>query len=222
MPRSNKKNLLVIIFAVAVFVGIAFFISLIQNGAMPDQNGSSVQTISTPEIMFGVPKDFGLAISQEQILVKSYIPPCDSDFDYCLYYNGTAYTGTNFEGAGVRIKKRTDLVSRESCLTSFGYESLTPVTRNSGTYATSIFAPLGDAAAGHFTVGELYRVHFGNTCYEFQARIGQARFENYEPGLIREFTAQASEELQGKLRAIVLGIRITEGVKQILFPPAGN
>src|SRR6266404_877354 len=68
-------------------------------------------------VSFGYTGDFGLAVSPEQILVRSYIPPCDQGFDYCLYYTGSAYKNTSFESAGIRVKRRADL-SENNCLTA--------------------------------------------------------------------------------------------------------
>src|SRR5258708_37757855 len=56
------------------------------------------QSISDATITISYPSsDFGLATNPSQILVRSNIPPCDSPFSYCLYYNGPTYQATNFE-----------------------------------------------------------------------------------------------------------------------------
>lgn len=218
-PNGKRKMIVVLILGAAVIVGLItlLFVPESRQGTVEDPNGNPAQTFGTPEITFGIPKDFGLATSE-----KSYIPLCDpdSDFDYCLYYIGNAYKGTNFEGAVVRIKRRADLVGSERCLTEnpSGYQDLVPVVRDESEYATSVFSPLGDAAAGHSTRGELYRLQFGDTCYEFQTRVGQAQFANYEPGLIKEFTAENEREIMGSLRTIIRAITITEGAKHVFFP----
>jgi len=46
------------------------------------------QTVSDGVIKISIPSsEFGLAVTPEQIMVTSYIPPCDENFDYRLYYN---------------------------------------------------------------------------------------------------------------------------------------
>src|SRR5438067_3158548 len=118
-------------------------------------------SISNRDISINYPKDFGLAVSKNQMLIKSYIPPCSENFDYCFYYNGDNYRDTNFESAGLRIKKRDDLSLKESCLNSSpeGFVGLEPRILDDGRYATSLFSPLGDAAAGHYSSGELFRLY---------------------------------------------------------------
>lgn len=57
------------------------------------------------------PDDFGLALHPHQVLVSSYILPCDESFDYCLYYLGRELEGTNFESAGLRIERRVGSIA---------------------------------------------------------------------------------------------------------------
>src|SRR5690348_12489307 len=74
------------------------------------------QSLSDGTITVHYPSaDFALATTQMQILAHSYIPPCSSNFNYCLYYIGTKFQGTNFESAGLRIQKRADLATRTKC-----------------------------------------------------------------------------------------------------------
>jgi hypothetical protein len=178
------------------------------------------QTVSDGAITISVPSsEFGLATNKDQILVHPYIPPCDENFDYCLYYNGSAYTGTNFESAGLRIQKRDDLKSQSACLAvqPAGYSGLTPKTESFDSYATSVFSPLGDAGAGHYSSGELYRLFYDNKCYEFQTRIGESQFANYPEGSIKEFTKTSQSAMRLKLREILDAISLSDGTK-IKFP----
>ena len=71
------------------------------SGEMPDWH-----VIAGGELMFVQPADFGLAVHWDQLLVKSMIPPCDDGFDYCIYYYGDDFAGTNFRSAGVRSTAR--------------------------------------------------------------------------------------------------------------------
>ncbi|MDE2079378.1 MAG: hypothetical protein KGI73_03265 [Patescibacteria group bacterium] len=173
------------------------------------------QTIGDGALTIAFPsKDFGLATNAAQVLARAYIPPCDPAFDYCLYYIGNAYAGTNFESAGLRVKKRAVLTNQKSCLTTppAGYTSLkTAASTSTAAYAASVFSPLGDAGAGHYANGTLYRLYdtAPATCYELETRIGETQFANYPPGAIQKFTdadrAALSAELDRMLEKISLG-----------------
>ncbi|HVW66256.1 MAG TPA: hypothetical protein VHA78_00830 [Candidatus Peribacteraceae bacterium] len=184
-------------------------------------SSSMPQTVSDNTISFSVPSDFALAVQGEAIQKPSYIPPCNDGFTYCLYYTGNQYQGTNFESAGLSIVKRTDLTTKNTCLTRQpdGYTSITPVTHEGTTYATSVFAPLGDAAMGHYAQDQLYRLSVGSSCYEFRTRIGSTQFANYPPGTIKEFSTSDEATLQASLDSILHGITLKDGTS-LTFPAA--
>jgi hypothetical protein len=163
--------------------------------------------------------EFGLATSQQQLPTKSYIPPCDAGFDYCLYYTGTAYQGTNFESAGLRVQKRTDLTTQSACLTTppTGFTNFTPTSTTGGDYSVSEFAPIGNAGAGHFSKGTLYRLEYNGACYEFETRIGQSQFANYPTGTIQQFTDADQSTLQAEIQNILNGITLPSG-ETVTFP----
>lgn len=189
-------------FGVIVLVGLIALIAY-QGQNVPPLSGTVAtstpsafdRTLSDGAITVAFPsKDFGLATTAAEVLARAYIPPCDPDFDYCLYYTGTAYAGTNFESAGLRIKKRTDLTRSEACLAAppAGYTSMRPAAATStAAYASSVFSPVGGAAAGHYANGALYRLYVkaSSQCFEFETRIGETQFANYPAGAIKEFTA---------------------------------
>ncbi|UPA22680.1 hypothetical protein K8942_00500 [Candidatus Peribacteria bacterium] len=178
-----------------------------------------IQTVSDGTITFSVPSEFGIAVKPEQLVITSYIPPCEEGYDYCLYYNAADYAGTNFASAGIGIVKRTDLTTGTACLNTqpSGYSNLTPVVRDSEGYTTSVFASLGDAAMGHVAQDRVYRLALSNACYEFRTRIGQSQFSNYPEGSIEEFTASDAAALQTELQAALETVTITNG-EAILFP----
>lgn len=184
-----------------------------QTPATSTDTQAELNTISTPEITFTVPANFGLAVTPDQVLKTGYIPPCDEGFDYCLYYNASTYDGTNFESAGVRVERRSDLATADVCLNTqpAGYTGLVPQVRAAGTYSVSTFGPLGDAGAGHSASGEVHRLSFDGTCYEFGTRIGTAQFQNYPEGTIREFTVADRDALERELVNILNSVRITGG-----------
>ena len=184
-----------------------------------EKTDNNKQIMAGGELSFVRPDDFGLAVNQDQLPANSYIPPCDQGFEYCLYYNGNAYEGTNFESAGIRINRRDDLATKEACLTTppDGYTNLTPETHEYNNYATGVFQPIGDAAVGHYAEGALYRLALNNTCYEFETRIGTTQFANYEPGTIEEFTKADKAAMENKLHMLLQTVRRTTDEQTLLF-----
>jgi hypothetical protein len=184
-------------------------------------NTAGRHVISGGLLSFERPADWGLAISDEQVLMESVVPPCSSGFDYCLYYNATTtYADTNFESAGLRLESRPDLETEEACLNEppVGYNDLNPEVSRKDTYATSVFTPLRDAATGHSAEGLLYRLAFDATCYEFETRIGVSQFENFEPGTVEEFTASDRSEVEGNLANLLRMVRFTDNSTEVIFP----
>jgi hypothetical protein len=159
--------------------------------------------------------DFGLATTEEQILVKSYIPSCDTDFNYCLYYHGVSYLGTNFESAGIRIQTRADLKTQTRCLTTppDGYTNMRPVIATSTAFATSTFSPIGDAGAGHYASGVLYRLAVDGSCYEFETRIGEAQYANYPEGTVQKFTDKDQAAVAAMLMDVLKSVTIASSTK---------
>lgn len=187
------------------------------SGTTPTASGTD--TVSDGTITFTLPADFALATSSQQITVHSYIPPCDADLEYCFYYTGSAYQGTNFDSAGIRIDHRTDLTTTSACLTTppSGFTNFTPTSTTPGDYSVSEFTPLGDAGAGHYSTGTLYRVEYNGACYEFETRIGQTQFANYPSGTIQQFTSADQASLQTEIQNILNGITLPSG-ETITFP----
>ncbi|MDE2019578.1 MAG: hypothetical protein KGJ13_04485 [Patescibacteria group bacterium] len=179
-------------------------------------SSTSDQSISDGVISISFPSaDFGLATTSSQILARTYIPPCSENFDYCLYYIGNAFQGTNFESAGIRIDKRTDLKTQTACLTTppEGYTTApSSTTTSADTYAASAFA-VGGAATGHYANGTLYRLFYqpSGACYEFETRIGQSQFANYPSGTIRMFTSNDQGALQSEIQRILQTLRLPNG-----------
>jgi hypothetical protein len=184
---------------------------------------STSQSISDGTITLNYSeKDFGLAVNQTQVPVKSYIPSCDPNFDYCFYFLPDTYKDTNFESAGLRVKKRTDLGNERVCLNTpkegFDATIKPDKTRSENEFSSSVFGNVGDAAAGHYSEGKLYRlfVRSNSSCYEFETRIGQSRFENYPAGTITEFTASEKADVENNLNTVIIGISLAG--KSNLFP----
>lgn len=171
-------------------------------------------------ISFERPEGFGLAVTPEQVLVESSVPPCAERFDYCLYFNEGTYEGTNFESAGLRIEERTDLTTRDACLSTQppGYTNLTPEITESDAYATSVFAPIRDAATGQVSEGELHRLAYGDACYEFETRIATSQLGNFEPGAVEAFSEADRQALADRLADLLARVRIEDRADDVVFP----
>lgn len=177
------------------------------------------QVMAGGEVSFGRPSDFSLAVSGEPIMKSSVIPPCDQSFEYCLYYGGSDYNGTNFESAGVRFGRKGNLETQKDCLNTppDGYNITPTATSTTNSYATSVFSPLGDAAAGHYATGSLYRLWTGANCYEFETRIAESQFANYPEGTIKKFTDEDRTAVELKLESILKNVRIVGKEEEIIF-----
>jgi hypothetical protein len=172
-----------------------------------------VQSQSDGTITFTLPDTFGLATTKDQVLVKSYIPPCEDGFLYCLYYKGNQFEGTNFDSAGVTITKRDDLKDAQACTSTApsGYTAARPAaTESNGTYATSVFTKLGDAGAGHSASDTVYRLFAvrSKTCYGIRLRVAQSQYANYPAGSIKKFTDADAMTIQMQLRGLIDTIRL--------------
>jgi len=190
---------------------------------VPTPTPSADQSISDGEVKVSYSsQEFGLAVNDTQVLTHSYIPPCDSSFDYCLYYVGTRYVGTNFESAGLRISKRPDLASTEACIytTPNGSEKPSPVVATSSEYVAATYSPIGDAGAGHYANGAIYRVWYDGACRELETRIGETQFANYPAGSIGLFTDTDRSDLQSSLNRMINSVTLKDATS-VKFPAGG-
>lgn len=224
MNRTWAWGLIGIAIVILVAFGVFAGRKMPAQSSNPPPVSISLQTISNGTITAAFPPaDFGLATNDTQVLVHPYIPPCTPGFDYCLYYIGTAYTGTNFESAGIRIEKRPDLGTKEECLdtppSGFDASMMPTATSSADAYSASVFGNVGDAGAGHYASGSLYRLYLpvSSSCYEFETRIGQTQFANYPAGTIKEFTSADEAALAGQLKSILDSVTLTSGAK-VSFP----
>ncbi len=240
----GKFGIAIVFVVIVAFLaaGFLWFINANnQNGAINPAGSTSTSQGTAPTLVLGAPTgtapsgdqsisdgtialiyptaDFALATSSQNIAVHPYIPPCDADLDYCLYYIGTAYQGTNFESAGIRVEKRTDLMTQAACLTTppTGFSNFTPTSTTVGDYSVSEFTPIGNAGAGHFAKGTLYRLAYNGACYEFETRIGQSDFGNYPSGTIQQFTDAEQASLQSKILGILNSVTLSSG-ERVNFP----
>jgi hypothetical protein len=220
----KKRRLTISITLLIVIFGVLFIWIFATSTETKQGIQSSMSSTSDGTITFTYsPTKFGLATNPAQILPKSYIPACDENFNYCLYYVGNEYIGTNFESAGVRISKRADLPDEQSCLTTppagYEYGAISSSTKSADTYSTTVFGGLSDAATGHYSLGSEYRlfVKSNSSCYEFETRIGQSRFENYPAGTIKEFTGADLTKVQADLMDIIHHITLSSDINKSVF-----
>ncbi|MFA6050074.1 MAG: hypothetical protein WC761_02655 [Candidatus Paceibacterota bacterium] len=227
---SNRNILITIIFVIAI-AALTFAVLVPKEPKLTDPN--IVSPVTKPEfnqsIADGVVKitfpgsKFGLATNEAQVLVTSYIPPCDPEFNYCLYFTGTEYKGTNFESAGLRVTKRQMLTTEATCLSTppqgFAASVKPNATTTTATHSSSIFAGIGNAGAGHYSKGSLYRLYVkeNKSCYEFETRIGESQFQNYPEGSIEEFSIADRSDIEMLLKDIVDRIALPGDVSE-LFP----
>lgn len=224
-----KKTFTIGVLIIIVIAGLLFWSSITKRVTPQINTASSTpsasifdQTLSDGLVTFGYfSEEFGLAANPTQILTRSYIPPCSETFDYCLYYIGKKYEGTNFESSGLRIQKRDDLGNEKLCLNtppgSFDSSKKPDSSKSADKYSSSVFTGIGDAGAGHYASGTLYRlfVKGNSSCYEFETRIGQTQFANYPAGAVKEFTASQTEDLRSKLTQIIENISLPTGEKYL-------
>ena len=227
----QTRTLIGTVIVVIVLIGLAAVYYGWKPTAAPAQNtqetnatSTMTDTTSDGTITFAHSPEFGLATNPQQVLVHTYIPPCGQSFDYCLYYNGDAYQGTNFESAGLSISKRPDIANERLCLDTppQGYNAtVTPgASTSTSAYSASVFSPIGDAAAGHYANGSVYRlwVRSASKCYELETLIGETQYANYPAGSIKQFTADDEHALQDLLRKQLDSVMITADNIPVAFP----
>ena len=117
------------------------------------------------------------------------------------------------------MEKRIDLTTQATCLTTppTGFSNFTPTSTTIGDYSVSEFTPVGNAGAGHYSAGTLYRLEYNGACYEFETRIGQSQFANYPSGTIQQFTASDQAGLRAEIIGILDGITLSSG-ETVGFP----
>jgi hypothetical protein len=65
------------------------------------------------------------------------------------------------------------------------------------------------------------RLFDGEECWEFEVRIAQTRYENYEPGTIDEFTEQQRIQVEETLWAVLDSATLTSG-EPVDWPDVGS
>lgn len=220
--KHNQTFIITIIVLIVIAVSAQYFqpksevVPVVETPVATTTEPVSPIMHSNGVITFEMPSGFSLALNKEQISVQSYIQSCDDSFDYCLYYNGTKYSGTNFGGAGLRIKKRDDLKTVATCLNTSpaNYTGLkSKVVASTTLYTISSFDGIGDAGMGHYASGALYRLSYDGTCHEFETRVSATQFANYPQGNIKEFTKTDTNAVLEELKNIITNVTIGNNQK---------
>ncbi len=223
MKKVILVILSIILIVVVLWIGLHFWKNrnIPNNVVQNTQSGQNQYTHSSGQVSWEVPPDFGLAVSKDQVLVKSYIPPCEEGFDYCMYYNLKNFDGTNFESAGVSIGMRDDLLNNEACLTRppNEYLNFTPEVIKHDNYLVSSFFPIGDAGAGHYSNGKIYRIYLNTgKCIQIGTRIGETQFANYPEGTIKQFGSEDRKYLFSRFDTILNSLKIASTSEPIALP----
>jgi len=148
---------------------------------------------------FGVVLNYaGLPVQEKEI--ASYIPPqsylrSSTQTLLTLYLNPTVYEGTNLENGSLRLSANGTL-TQDKCYryqntdgvnvyATYVLDRTRTVQGNSWRYTDP--QPLGGAALGHQSAGELYRLYKNRTCFEVVLQlstVSRANFDN--PDFLKE------------------------------------
>ena len=142
---------------------------------------------------FGVVLNYaGLPVQEKEI--ASYIPPqsylgSSTETLLTLYLNPTVYEGTNLENGSLRLSANATLTQDECyryqnkdsfiVYATYVLDRSRSVQGNSWHYTDP--QPLGGAALGHQSAGELYRLYKNRTCFEVVLQlstVSRANFDN--------------------------------------------
>ncbi|MEX2541178.1 MAG: Gmad2 immunoglobulin-like domain-containing protein [Trueperaceae bacterium] len=184
---------------------------------------TNAMTLAGGRVSLDAPAKLALAISQEQLLESSSPPPCAEGFTYCFYPPTGSFENTDFRSAGLGVFRREDLRAEVSCLLAQpdGWSNLQPGIVRRNTSSTSRFGNTGQGAAGSFTSGEVLRLFDGEECWEFEVRVAQTRYENYEPGTIDRFTDEQRIQVEKTLWSILESATLTSG-GPVEWPDSGS
>lgn len=154
----------------------------------------------------------GLPVQNEA--PTSYIPAqndLSSDIanTFSLYLNPSFASGTNLESAWFNLAIDPNR-GQTSCYTSSAdtrlkdFDKIRKVQNNNWHYATP--NPLGDAAAGHQSLRETYRLYKNSVCYEVVLGTSDFNRQNLEnPDSVKEYNA---EQIFGVLGSVFNNLEV--------------
>lgn len=180
--KLNYKKLLITfapLILLAIFAVGAFTVK--------PRSESPIYTDKANGFTIAYPEGVEVLNAKSQMNASGYIPACDPDTSaVCFVYPADTYPKTNFSSAGVAVGI-TDAKTESACLARGNGELSTEGPKNINDVSFQAFS-YGEGAAGHQTNGLNYRAFHNGRCYQLSTRINTTVFENYEPGMINEFT----------------------------------
>lgn len=146
-------------------------------------------TSAQNDFVIKYPNNFSVSTDINKVRPLTYIPVCDDTMVSCVYYSGSEYKGTNFDGAGVSVNILSDLNTEGECYkfnvpTNEAQTSVGDITINAVTFKSAIG---GGAATGHYDKVQVYRNFRSNKCYEIAQTLASTSIGVYEPGAIKAF-----------------------------------
>lgn len=181
---------------------------------------SSKQVMTPYGFTFTYPADFNVVKNDSQLEHAYQGAPCMSNFNFCIYYNGTLYEHTNFESASVQIRQRDDLNENETlCLEEQpeGNTDLSFEIRTGNLYSTSLFNNMYYSDIFDNVSRVIYRLYYNDMCYEFETRIVTQTFQNLNQEQGETFTMTDQRVIEDKLESVIRSIRLGEQM-EIVFP----
>lgn len=148
--------------------------------------------------------DFVNPIFTSQLHKTTFIPICEDNFLFCLYYPESLFPETDFAGAGFGISKIENAKSIDQC-SSFANSDIFPATKILINGIAFYHQQRGSAATGHQEDTHYYRTFHNNSCFEIDLRITtESRVENYPPGSgYQPFTVQKKTKVLDDLKNIL-------------------
>ena len=178
-----------------------------------DTQDDTTLALADSAVLITYPDGFDLAVTPEQVLVDSQVPPCDEGFDYCIYLHADEFADTNFSSAGLGIVARDDLTNEASCMLQQpdGYVDLVPIVAGASDYATTMYHGVDQGAAGHHSSGSVGRLYYDSACYEFETRVAQAQLSNFPSGAVQEFDEADEEATAARLMSVMARVTLPDG-----------
>ena len=177
----------------------------------PDQN-SDDSVYEADDYSFRYPSEFAVVESGDEFpeAARGYIPACGDgggNFDVCAYYQAENLSETNFQTAGLSIRNRADIDSRDSCVAADGNY---PVVENEHTEEIDgiefMVFDVTEAATSHRAETRVYRGWVDGSCTEMAARISSTVYEVYPADEVSEFSEEMRTDVRQKLDDIVASL----------------
>lgn len=208
-----KAKLLIVLFIIiALVVGDLYWFSGSSETPSPEvpeetlAPGWNRAELSDMGILFAYPSRAELYTKErrEEVRGLTYIPVCDPDtMSGCVVYGKDAFPGSTFSGSAVSFAvlpiNETECYSVDNA----------PLSSGEKVFDTVAFRryEVGDAAAGHYLKGNIYRGWKDVRCLEMKSTMTMTNIGVYEPGTIKEFTEAEQAVLFAEMESVLDTIR---------------